>query len=128
MNTDRNDRDGLNAISERIIGCAFTVANTLGVGFLEKVYENALAIELREAGLTVSQQYPMTVRYNGTPVGEYTADLLVADRVLVELKAVKSLDDIHTAQCLNYLRASNLPLCLLLNFGRPRLEIKRLMF
>jgi GxxExxY protein len=117
----------LNALSERIIGCAFTVANTLGVGFFEKVYENALAIELREAGLSVRQQFPMTVRYHGSVVGEYVADLLVEGCVLVELKVAKSLDPIHTAQGLNYLKASDLRLCLLLNFGRPNLEIKRLM-
>jgi GxxExxY protein len=117
----------LNALSERIIGCAFTVANTLGVGFFEKVYENALAIELREAGLSVRQQFPMTVRYHGSVVGEYVADLLVEGCVLVELKVAKSLDTIHTAQGLNYLKASDLRLCLLLNFGRPNLEIKRLM-
>jgi len=106
----------LNWISERIIGCAFRVMNTLGVGFLEKVYENALVHELRTAGLRVSQQHEISVRYNGVNVGDYTADLLVEGRVVVELKA---LNRVHAAQCINYLKASRLPLCLLLNFGNP---------
>ena len=117
----------VNRLSERIIGCAFTVANTLGSGFLEKVYENALAHELRKAGLVVAQQRGIIVRYDGVIVGEYAVDLLVEDAVLVELKAIKALDDIHRAQCLNYLRATGLHLCLLLNFGKPRLEIKRIV-
>jgi GxxExxY protein len=114
-------------LSERIIGCAITVANTLGAGFVEKVYENALAHELRKAGLPVEQQYGIVVQYDGVIVGEYTVDLLVDHTVLVELKAVKALDDIHRAQCLNYLKATGLQLCLLINFGNPRLETKRLV-
>lgn len=116
----------LSEISERIIGCAFTVSNVLGVGFLEKVYENALAHELRRAGLSVVQQHPVTVRYDGTIVGEYVADLLVEKCVLVELKHAKPLDDVRLAQCLNYLKATNLQLCLLLNFGKPRVEVRRI--
>ena len=110
----------LNALSERIIGCAFTVANGLGSGFLEKVYENALAHELRKAGLTVAQQQGVSVIYDDVIVGEYAADLLVEAAVVVELKAVRALDDVHQAQCMNYLRATGMQLCLLLNFGRPR--------
>jgi|SRR6185312_10919783 len=119
MNTDD---PGLNKLSERIIGCAFTVSNTLGVGFLEKIYENALAHELRKAGLPVQQQYAMSVRYDGVIVGEYIADFLVDKLILVELKV-----DIHVAQCMNYLRATGLHLCLLMNFARPRVEIKRIV-
>ncbi len=115
-----------NQISERIIGCAFRVMNTLGIGFLEKVYENALVHELRTAGLRVSQQQAIAVRYHGVSVGDYTADLLVEGTVVVELKAVKALDRVHVAQCINYLKASGLQLCLLLNFGGPRLEIQRI--
>jgi GxxExxY protein len=115
------------AISEQIIGCAINVSNALGAGFLEKVHENALAHELRKAGLRVEQQRAVVVRYDGIVVGEYTVDLLVDDCVLVELKAVKALDDIHRAQCINYLKASGLQVCLLLNFGNPRLEMKRLV-
>jgi GxxExxY protein len=121
------DEGGVNLLSKRIIGCALTVLHTLGSGFLEKVYENALVHELRKSGLAVSQQHPAVVRYDGIVVGEYTVDLLVERIVLVELKAVKAIDEIHRAQCLNYLKATGLHLCLLLNFGRPRLEIKRIV-
>jgi GxxExxY protein len=124
MNTDRPERY---AISERIIGRAFTVANTLGCGFLEKVYENALALELRAAGLAVEQQRGITVSYKGTLIGEYFADLLVADDVVIELKTVRALDRAHRAQCINYLRASGKTLCLLINFGVPRIEIQRVV-
>jgi GxxExxY protein len=114
-----------NELSERIIGCAFRVLNTLGAGFLEKVYENTLAHEVREAGLSVEQQKGITVYYNGIVVGIYVADLVVEGTVVVELKAGKTLDPAYTAQCLNCLTATGLRLCLLLNFGRPRLEIHR---
>ncbi|QDV62295.1 GxxExxY protein [Crateriforma conspicua] len=115
----------LNALTEKIIGCAFQVSNTLGAGFLEKVYENALAIELRKNGLELKQQAPIKVIYGETVVGEYFADLLVSDLVIVEIKAVKEISDAFAAQCLNYLKATGLPICLLLNFGKPRIEIKR---
>ena len=117
----------INQISEKIIGCAFAVSNTLGVGFLEKVYENALAFEIRQAGLQVQQQYGIQVLYSGIIVGEYVADLFVENQVLVELKAVKELDNIHLAQCMNYLKATDLKLCLLLNFGKPKVQIKRIV-
>lgn len=107
--------------------CAFTVQNVLGAGFLEKVYENALAHELRNSGLTVVQGLGIAIRYGGIVVGRYLADLLVESRLLIELKAVKTLDELHRAQCINYLKATGLPLCLLLNFGRPRLEIRRIV-
>ncbi len=100
---------------------------TLGTGFLEKVYENALVHELRRAGLAVEQQHRMVIRYDDVVVGDYTADLLVEDMLLVELKVARLIDDIHRAQCLNYLKATGLRLCLLLNFGKPRLEIKRMV-
>ena len=83
----------LNPITEKIIGCAYTVSNALGVGFLEKVYENALAHELRKVGMKVEQQRPIQVSYDGVVVGEYFADLVVEDSVLVELKAIKELDE-----------------------------------
>jgi GxxExxY protein len=120
------DDQQLSAISERIIGCAFTVSNVLGVGFLEKVYENALVHELRKAGLVVAHQHGMTVRYDGLVVGEYVADILVEQSVLVELKHARAIDDVYLAQCLNYLKAANLPLCLLINFGKPRVEVRRI--
>jgi GxxExxY protein len=120
-------RSELNKITEKIIGCAYTVSNTLGCGFLEKVYENALAHELRKAKLRVVQQHGIQVHYDGILVGEFVADLLVEERALVELKTVKALDDIHMAQCLNYLKATGLQVCLLINFGKPRVEIKRIV-
>jgi GxxExxY protein len=83
--------------------------------------------ELRDAGIALSQQHRMVVRYDGVVVGEYTADLLVERIVLVELKVAKAIDDFHRAQCLNYLKATGLHLCRLLNFGKPRLEIKRIV-
>ena len=120
------DTDCINSVSRVIIGKAFVVSNTLGVGFLERIYENALAYELRAAGVAVRQQHDIAVYYCGTVIGAYTADLLVEDSVLVELKAVKALDEIHAAQCMNYLKATRLPLCLLLNFGHSRVQIQRL--
>lgn len=120
------DQHGLDALSERIIGCAFRVAISLGAGFLEKVDENALAIALRRSGITVEQQKALEVRYEVQVFGEYVADLLVEGVVLVELKAVRELDSIHMAQCLNYLKAAHLNLCLLLDFGRPRVQVRRI--
>jgi GxxExxY protein len=122
MNTDE---ERFNQITERIIGCAFRVHNTLGFVFLEKVYENALAHELRKAGLCVRQQVPFSVTYDGIVVGVYIADVVVEDSILVETKSVKGFDDAHLAQCLNYLTATGLRICLLINFGK-RVEIKRL--
>lgn len=115
-------------VTERIIQCAFKVSNTLGCGFLEKVYENALAHELRKAGMAVKQQSPIVIRYDGVVVGDYIADLIVDDRVLLELKAVKEFDGIHMAQCLNYLKATGLSLCLLMNFGKPKVDVKRIAY
>ena len=120
-------RERLNNLTSQIIRCAHEVSNSLGCGFLEKVYENALAHEIQKAGLRVIQQHPVQVFYDGVVVGEYVADLLVEDAVLVELKAAKNIDRVHLAQCLNYLKASGLRVCLLLNFGRPQVEIKRIV-
>jgi len=114
-------------VTEKIIGCAYAVANTLGSGFLEKVYENALAHELRKAGLSLRQQFSVDVYYDSVRVGDYVADLLVENEVLVELKAIKALDNVHLAQCMNYLKATGLQVCLLINFGTPRIEIKRIL-
>jgi GxxExxY protein len=114
-------------IAEAVIGCAYKVANALGAGFLEKVYENALAHEIRKTGLMVAAQHPIAVIYDGIRVGDYSADLLVADQVLVELKACRATDDVHLAQCLNYLKATNRPVCLLINFGTPRIKIRRIL-
>jgi GxxExxY protein len=126
MDTDAR-RILLDEITRKIIGCAYTVSNSLGSGFLEKVYEHALTHELRKAGLQVVQQFGTPVFYDGVVVGDYIADLLVEQFVLVELKAAKALDDIHMAQCLNYLKATGFHVCLLLNFGKPKVEVKRIV-
>ena len=122
MDTDERRFD---SITETIIGCAFKVGNKLGCGFLEKCYENALAYELRKAGLKVNQQVPLKVWYDDIVVGEYIADLIVEDVVLVELKAISGLEPLHSAICINYLAATKLPVCLLINFGK-KVEVKRI--
>ena len=117
----------LDQITEKIIGCVHQVSNILGSGFLEKVYENALAVELRQLDLQVAQQHRVEVRYKGVLVGDFVADLLIEECVIVEVKAVKALDDIFTAQCLNYLKATGLQVCLLVNFGVPKATVRRVV-
>lgn len=117
----------LESITEKIIGYSFKVSNTLGIGYLEKVYENALLHELRKSGLNAVQQFPIKVHYDGVVMGDFVADLLVEKAVLVELKVVNMLAQVHEAQALNYLRATGLPVCLLINFGRSRIEVRRLV-
>jgi GxxExxY protein len=117
----------LDGLTQKAIGCAYTVSNVLGSGFLEKVYENAFAHELRKTKAQVKQQHPIDVIYDGTVVGEFFADLVVDDAVLIELKAVKELDDVHLAQCMNYLKATGLKVCLLMNFAKPKVEVKRVV-
>ena len=118
----------VNLITQKIIGCTYDVSNTLGTGFVEKVYENALVHRIcKTTDFVVVKQCPIKVTYDGIVVGEFFADLLVAERVLVELKAVSMLNQEHHAQALNYLRATGLEVCLLINFGRPKVEIKRLL-
>lgn len=119
--------EALNKVTEKVIGCAYQVSNTLGIGFVEKVYENALAHELKKVGLQVRQQHPINVHYDEQLVGEFYADLLVEDQVLVELKVARVFDKTHLMQALNYLRASGLPVCLLINFGKPKIEVKRIV-
>ena len=117
----------LDSLSGRVIGAAFRVSSTLGRGFLEKVYENSLVHELRRAGLQVDQQRPVQVRYDGEIVGDYVTDILVEHAIILEIKASAGLDHSHYSQCANYLRATGLRVCLLLNFGRSRLEWKRIV-
>ena len=114
----------VNTLTERIIGCAYRVHNTLGAGFLEKVYENALMIELREAGLGVEQQVSIPVRYRGQVVGEYFADLMVEHRVIVEIKAVQRSQKEHEVQLAHYLTATGIDDGLLINFGSS-VDVKR---
>lgn len=113
-----------NDLTQTIIGCAYKVHNTLGPGFLEKVYENALRIELQKAGLRVKQQQPINVRYDGEIVGEYYADLWVEERVVVELKASVTLAKEHEVQLVNYLAATGINDGLLINFGSS-VQVKR---
>ena len=121
------DRDDLDKLTEGVIGAVFEVANTLGPGFLEKVYERALVRELDLRGIRADSQVPVCVRYKGHRVGDYLADILVERAVLVELKCAGRLGDEHTAQCLNYLKASGLGVCLLVNFQRAKVEWKRVV-
>ena len=111
-------------LTDAIICCFYNVYNRLGFGFLEKVYENALLIELKKLGISAMHQQPISVFYEGLLVGEYFADILVERKVIVEVKAVKNLVSEHEAQLLNYLRATNLEVGLLLNFG-PEPQVKR---
>ncbi len=114
-------------LTDLIIKAFYSVYNTLGYGFLEKVYENAVAIELRKLGLQVIQQAPIHVCYDGQLIGEYFADLLDEDRVIVEIKAADSIVEQHEAQLLNYLKATPYEVGLLLNFG-PQPQVRRKAF
>ena len=117
----------LEALTEKIIGGAFAVSNTLGHGFLESVYKNALCEELSSKGLSVVKEQKFPIFYNGAQVGLYAADIVVGDSVIVELNAIDGLSRTHAAQVLNYLKASRLPIGLLMNFGVPRLEMRRII-
>lgn len=111
-------------LTELIIGCAFKVHNELGSGFLEKVYQNALDLELNNAGLQTKVEYPIIIRYLGNVVGEYFADILVNDSVIIEIKALSKLDKIHEVQLVNYLKGTGIEIGLLINFGSS-VEVKR---
>ncbi len=113
------------ALTETIIGCAMKVHSTLGPGFLESVYRNALAHELRKAGLNVSCERPVTVHYDGIVVGDFSADTLVEEKVLVELKANQALVPANEVQLVNYLTATAIEIGLLVNFGADSLQFKR---
>jgi GxxExxY protein len=126
MNAD--ERGFLDSLTERVINSIFEVSNTLGAGFLEKVYERALLRELCLRGIQAVSQVSLSVTYKGECVGEYYADILVEDVLVIELKCVESLSSHQTAQCLNYLRASGKTLCLLVNFQKPTVEWKRIVY
>ena len=121
------DKAYYDALSHEIIGCAYRVGKILGSGFLEKVYEKALAIEIASAGFQIETQVPMTVYYQGHIVGEYSADMLVENDIILELKAVKTLDPVHFAQCQNYLKATGRKLGLVINFGSEKVKIRRVV-
>jgi len=112
-------------LTKAVLAACFEVSNELGHGFLEGVYERALAIALRQRGLDVATQVPLKVTFRGQTVGDYVADMVVSQCVLVELKAVRALLPEHQAQVINYLKATGLPVGLLVNFGTPRVEYKR---
>ena len=111
-------------ITKKIIGAAYKVHNTLGSGFLEKVYQNSLAIELRPLGFLFDIEKPIKVYYRGEIVGDYIADIIVDDKVIIEIKAVKELSSIHEVQLVNYLKATGIEVGLLINFGKS-VQIKR---
>ena len=122
------DTEGdLAALTERVLGAVFEVSNTLGAGFLEKVYERALLRELDLRSIRTAAQASFAVSYKGQSVGEYFADIPMEDVLVVELKCVERLGNEHTAQCLNYLRASGRRVCLLVNFQKPKVEWKRIV-
>ena len=112
-------------LSERIIRCGIRVHRALGPGFLEKIYEEALAIELAKGGLVFERQKIVVLMYDGRPIGEHRLDLLVEARVVLELKACKAIEDLHLATARSYLKATFLPIALVMNFAKPVLEIRR---
>jgi len=114
-------------LSERVIGACMEVSNVLGAGFLESVYHRALLQELSSRGIQVRSQCAMQVLYKGAPVGDYVADLIVEDRLILELKALQALTPAHEAQLLNYLKGTGLRVGLLVNFGTPKIHWKRLV-
>ena len=109
----------------KIRGCVFEVFRELGAGYLEKVYQNALLIELHHAGLRAASQVPLVVHYKGQEVGHYIADIVVENKILLELKAIAALTREHEAQILNYLKATGLKVGLLINFSAPKAQVKR---
>lgn len=119
--------EALDSLTERVLAAIFEVANTLGAGFLEKVYQRALLRELSLRGIPAAPEATFSVIYKGQNVGEYFADILVEDAHLLELKCVERLAPEHTAQCLNYLHASGRTVCLLVNFQKPKVEWKRVV-
>jgi GxxExxY protein len=122
-----DERASLEALVETVIGAAYEVSNVLGAGFLEKIYERALIEELGLRGLRVKAQAPFPVAYKGKHIGTYSADLVVDDRLLVEVKCADQLANEHLAQCINYLKASRLHLALLINFRRSKVEWRRVV-
>ncbi|WKZ20106.1 MAG: GxxExxY protein [Candidatus Jettenia sp. CY-1] len=114
-------------LSYKIIGLAMQVHNKLGYGFLEKVYENALMVLFKHERIMAAQQCPVTVYFVGEKVGEYYADILVEEKIILELKSIEKIIDAHKAQTLNYLKATGLPLAIILNFGKEKLEYERLV-
>ena len=114
-------------LSYQIIGLAMEVHRKLGYGFLEKVYENSLMILFRREGIRSEQQYPIKVYFEGEVVGNYVADILIEDKIIIELKCVEKINNIHKAQALNYLKATRMRLAIILNFAKDKLQYERLV-
>jgi len=112
-------------LTEKIIGCAYRVYNNMGFGFLESVYEKCMLIELRNAGLVAESQKPITVRYENEVVGDFIADIVVNNAIILELKSVRRIITAHEVQLVNYLVATGKRVGLILNFGETKLEVKR---
>ena len=119
------DKTYFNALTDQIVSCAYQVGRVLGPGFLEKVYEKALTIELFQAGLKIETQKQIHVHYKEHVIGEYFADMVVEDEIIIELKATKAIESIHFAQCQNYLKATGMKLGLVINFGEEKVKIRR---
>ncbi|MDT7778774.1 MAG: hypothetical protein QOC99_1286 [Acidobacteriota bacterium] len=113
-------------LTAKALEACFEVAKELGAGFLESVYEKALVVALRQKGLDAKEQFPLAVKFRGQVVGEFFANILLEDKVIIELKAARALTTEHQAQVINYLKATSIEVGLLVNFGNPRLEFKRL--
>jgi GxxExxY protein len=128
MNANERESEVLDALVERVVGAIYEVSNVLGAGFLEKVYERALLKELALRGMAVQSQAGFPVSYKGQCVGEYLADLVVERRLVLEIKCVDCFANEHLAQCINYLRASGLKIALLVNFQKPKVEWKRVVY
>lgn len=114
-------------LSYRIVGEAYKIRDELGFGFLEKVYEKALIVGMREIGLRVAQQVPIDVRYHGQNVGTYYADLIVEGRILIEVKVAEKITRAHLAQTRNYLQATGLKLGIVINFSRESVDVERVV-
>ena len=127
MSMRSDEQESLDSLTERVLAAIFEVSNTLGAGFLEKVYERALLRELALRGISALAQASFPVVYKGQSIGDYFADILVENVLVVELKCVERLANEHTPQCLNYLRASGRSVCLLVNFQKPKVEWRRIV-
>jgi len=124
---DRGDRKGMlhQELTGKIIEACFEVSNELGIGYIESVYEKALFIALRQKGFDVATQVPLKVKFRGVIVGDFKADMLVENKILIELKAVETLAKEHFAQVLNYLKSTGIDVGLIVNFGAPKLQYRR---
>jgi GxxExxY protein len=114
-------------LSYKIIGLAMKIHNELGGGFLEKVYENAMIVLLNKEGIVAKQQVSTPIYFEGQLIGDYYADIIVEDKIILELKAVECITDVHRAQALNYLKATKLKLAIIVNFSRPKLQMERVV-